>query len=105
MSTGVLMGPLIASTYRRFFMTRQTMQSQWRQLKPRVQEFWGRITLDEVEQLDGSFDGLAAKVQEKYKLTPEQAERQVNEFLARCEAERRPPFGAPDPDADPELQH
>lgn len=82
-------------------MTRQTMQSQWPQLKKRVQDFWGRFTQDEVAELDGSFDMLAAKVQEKYSLTREQAERQVNEFLARCEAERRPPYG----DEDVELQH
>jgi len=102
MTPAAVMGPLIASTYRRFFMTRYTMPSQWRHLRRRVREFWGSMSPDEVALLDGTFDNLTTKVQEKYGVSRQQAERQVNEFLARCEAQRRPPLGTID---DIELQH
>ena len=64
-------------------MNRDIAQGQWKQLKGKVREFWGRFTDDEVNELDGRFDNLAGKIQEKYGLAKEEAAEQVNDFLDR----------------------
>lgn len=64
-------------------MNRDIAQGQWKQLKGKVREFWGRLTDDEVNQLDGRFDNLAGKIQEKYGLAKDEAAEQVNDFLDR----------------------
>lgn len=69
-------------------MNRDIAQGQWKQLKGKVREFWGRLTDDEVNQLDGRFDNLAGKVQEKYGLAKDEAAEQVNDFLDRYEQKR-----------------
>lgn len=58
-------------------------QGQWKQLKGKVRQFWGRLTDDEVETLDGRFETLAGKVQEKYGIAKDEAADQVNDFLDR----------------------
>lgn len=55
----------------------------WKQIKGKVKEQWGKLTDDEITQLEGHSDQLAGKLQEKYGMAHEEAERQAKEFRSR----------------------
>lgn len=63
-------------------MNNDILEGKWKQLKGRVQEQWGELTNDEVDQIQGKRDVLVGKLQEKYGYTRDEAEREVNDFLA-----------------------
>lgn len=62
-------------------MNDQILKGNWKQLKGKVQETWGKLTDDEVEKIGGNFDQLVGKVQEKYGYKIEEAKGYINQFL------------------------
>ncbi len=62
-------------------MNEQTLKGNWKQLKGKVRETWGKLTDDEVDTIGGSFDQLVGKVQEKYGYKLDEAKKNVNEFI------------------------
>ena len=64
-------------------MNRDTMKGQWRQLVGDVKTQWGKLTDDELTQIDGNYDKLVGKIQERYGHQRDQAERDVNNWLAK----------------------
>jgi uncharacterized protein YjbJ (UPF0337 family) len=57
------------------------MQGQWKQMKGEVKRRWGMLTDDELDQVEGNFEKLVGRVQERYGYQREQAEREVNDFV------------------------
>jgi len=53
---------------------------QWKQIKGSMKEKWGKLTDDDLQQLEGHSDKLAGRLQERYGLAQEEAERQAREF-------------------------
>lgn len=66
-------------------MNTEMLKGKWKQIKGRVQEKWGELTNDELDQIQGKQDVLAGKLQEKYGLTRKEAEKEINEFLEKIE--------------------
>jgi len=64
-------------------MNRDTTQGKFTQLKGKIKEQWGKLTDDEIDELEGKSEILAGKLQERYGLNREDAERQVKEFRAK----------------------
>jgi len=62
-------------------MNEDIMQGKWTQLKGKVKEQWGKLTDDDIDQLDGKKDQLVGRVQERYGLAKDQAERDVDTWL------------------------
>lgn len=56
---------------------------QWKQLKGSIKEQWGKLTDDDLSQLEGHSDQLEGRLQERYGLAREEAERQAREFRTR----------------------
>lgn len=59
------------------------LQGQWKQIKGDLRERWGKLTNDEVEQINGQEQNLVGKIQEKYGIAKEEAQSQVKSFLAK----------------------
>jgi uncharacterized protein YjbJ (UPF0337 family) len=55
----------------------------WEQLKGRVRQQWGKLTDQDLEQLQGHVEELAGKIQQRYGLAKDEAERQAKEFRNR----------------------
>jgi len=55
----------------------------WHQIKGKVKEQWGKLTDDDLKLLEGHAEQLAGKLQERYGLAIQEAERQVKEFRKR----------------------
>lgn len=58
-----------------------TMKGKWTQMQGAVKSKWGKLTDDDMKQIDGEKDKLVGKLQEKYDYSREEAERHVNEFV------------------------
>jgi uncharacterized protein YjbJ (UPF0337 family) len=63
-------------------MNRDTLKGQWRQLQGSIKKRWAKLTDDELTEIDGNFDTLVGRIQERYGYRKEQAERELNDFLA-----------------------
>ncbi|HEY4292764.1 CsbD family protein [Luteibacter sp.] len=70
-------------------MNEDTLKGQWKQLSGRVKEQWGKLTDDDLKVAEGSSEYLAGKVQERYGVAREEAEKQVKEFRDRIDQHDR----------------
>jgi uncharacterized protein YjbJ (UPF0337 family) len=58
-------------------MNEDTLKGQWNQLKGAVREQWGKLTNDDVDQIQGRSEQLVGKIQERYGVARDEARRQV----------------------------
>ena len=58
-----------------------TVGANWNQVKGKVKEQWGKLTDDQLDQIEGRRDQLIGKVQEAYKCSEQEAEQQVDQFM------------------------
>lgn len=61
-------------------MNKDTIQGNFTQLKGKIKQQWGKLTDDEIDQMEGHAEILAGKLQERYGLERDEAERQAKEF-------------------------
>jgi uncharacterized protein YjbJ (UPF0337 family) len=59
------------------------MEGTWHQLKGKVKQQWGKLTDDDLKQLEGRGEELAGKLHQRYGLSKEEAEKQAKEFRSR----------------------
>jgi len=64
-------------------MNKDKAAGQWKQFKGKVKEQWGKLTDDDLTVLEGDLDQLTGRVQERYGIAKEEAERQVRDFQIR----------------------
>lgn len=64
------------------------LEGKWDQLKGDVKTRWGKLTDDDLKTASGNKDQLVGRIQEKYGIAKEDAERQVKEWLQSREASR-----------------
>ena len=57
------------------------VEGNWKQMKGKAKERWGQFTNDDVEMIKGRRDQLVGKLQQRYGVAREEAERQIAEFL------------------------
>lgn len=58
------------------------VQGNWSQWKGRLKEKWGDLTDDDIQMLDGKKDQIAGKLQERYGIAREEADRQLDEWAS-----------------------
>lgn len=64
-------------------MNKDTMQGNFTQLKGKIKQQWGKLTDDEIDEMEGHAEILAGKLQKCYGLAKDEAERQAKEFRTR----------------------
>jgi uncharacterized protein YjbJ (UPF0337 family) len=64
-------------------MNENIIEGQWKQLKGKVKQQWGKLTNDQLDQISGKRDELVGLVQEAYGRSQEEAESEVEEFFRR----------------------
>ncbi|GAB5493973.1 MAG: CsbD family protein [Phototrophicaceae bacterium] len=62
-------------------MNKDQLQGKWKQFKGSVQERWGELTGDEIDEINGDATQLEGKIQERYGKSKEEAKKDVNEWL------------------------
>jgi uncharacterized protein YjbJ (UPF0337 family) len=56
------------------------ISGQWKQLAGKIKEKWGQLTDDDMTQTEGSSEYLVGRIQERYGIAKDAAEKQVKEF-------------------------
>jgi uncharacterized protein YjbJ (UPF0337 family) len=57
-------------------MNADQLRGEWNQLKGAVKQQWGKLTDDDLARIEGDVDRLIGKIQERYGVAREDAERQ-----------------------------
>jgi uncharacterized protein YjbJ (UPF0337 family) len=59
------------------------LAGQWHQVTGSLKEQWGKLTDDDVKHVSGKKDVLLGRLQERYGIVKDEAEKQVDEWLAK----------------------
>ncbi len=62
-------------------MSVDILAGQWKQLRGRIKETWGKLTDDDYNYIDGKRDRLVGRLQERYGYSQMQADAEVDRFL------------------------
>ena len=57
------------------------IEGKWKQMKGSAKQHFGKLTDDDLEQIRGQRDQLVGKIQERYGIAKEQAQKQADEWL------------------------
>ncbi|WP_034911449.1 MULTISPECIES: CsbD family protein [Erwinia] len=61
-------------------MNKDEAGGNWKQLKGKVKEKWGKLTDDDMTIVEGKRDQLVGKIQERYGYGKDQAEKELSEW-------------------------
>ena len=61
-------------------MNQDRIQGNWKELKGKVKEKWGKLTDNDLTVIDGQRDQLVGKIQERYGIARDGAEKQLKQF-------------------------
>lgn len=64
-------------------MNPDVLKGRWNQVKGDIRTKWGKLTDDDLMQIQGDAQKMIGKLQERYGLKREQAEKDLNEFLSQ----------------------
>lgn len=59
------------------------VQGNWKQFKGKAKEQWGKLTDDDLDVVAGKRDQLVGRIQERYGIAKDAAERQIDEWVKR----------------------
>ena len=66
-------------------MNEDIFSGLWKQFRGEVKQFWGQLTDDDLDIIDGQRDVLIGKLQERYGYTRLDAEAEVDRFVHEYE--------------------
>jgi len=69
-------------------LNKEILKGKWLKTKGDVRNWWGRLTDEDVDQIQGDTEKFIGKLQEHYGFSREQAEKEVAEFLMMPDRER-----------------
>ncbi|MFS6749760.1 CsbD family protein [Staphylococcus aureus] len=61
-------------------MNEDRIKGQWKQLHGKLKARWGKLTDDDLKVADGNSEYLAGKIQERYGIAKDEAQKQLEEF-------------------------
>ena len=64
-------------------MNKDTIEGNWKQLKGKVKEQWGKLTDDDFDVIAGKRDQLVGRIQERHGISRDEAEKQVKDWEGR----------------------
>lgn len=62
-------------------MNDDIFEGKWKEMRGQVKEWWGKLTDDDLEQMDGKADQLIGALQKRYGYTKQAAEKELNDRL------------------------
>ncbi|HEX5677802.1 MAG TPA: CsbD family protein [Alcanivorax sp.] len=64
-------------------MNSDQLKGNWKQLMGDAKKNWGKLTDDDLKQVEGHKDKLVGKIQERYGSSREEAEKQADDWLGK----------------------
>lgn len=65
-------------------MNWEQITGNWNEFKGKVQQQWGKLTNDDLDQIKGKRTELVGRIQKRYGYEKEQAEKELEDFCTRC---------------------
>lgn len=59
------------------------IKGNWTQIKGQAQQQWGKLTNDDLDIIEGKREELVGRIQERYGIAKEEAEKQVDNFSSK----------------------
>jgi uncharacterized protein YjbJ (UPF0337 family) len=66
-------------------MNWDTVKGNWKEVKGKVREQWGKLTDDDMDVIAGKRDQLLGRIQSRYGVAKEEAEKQLAAFEDSCD--------------------
>jgi len=63
-------------------MNKDILKGQWKQASGTLKENWSKLTDDDLQEIDGSLEVFQGKMQEKYGMKKEEAEKEFNKSIS-----------------------
>ncbi len=60
------------------------IEGNWKQFKGKVQQQWGKLTSDDMDVMTGKRTEVVGRLQERYGMAKDQAEKELDEFCSSC---------------------
>ena len=58
-------------------------RGNWKQLTGKVKEQWGKLTDDDITQINGNREQLEGKIQARYGYAKDQVKKDIDDWLSR----------------------
>lgn len=68
-------------------MNEDTFKGSWKQIRGKAKEWWGKLSDDDLDVIDGKRDQLIGRLQQRYGYSREQATQEVNMRLKELDRE------------------
>lgn len=65
---------------RRKYNGLESRRRNWKQMKGKVKEQWGKLTNDDLDQIAGKREQLEGKIQERYGIERDRVRRDIDEW-------------------------
>jgi uncharacterized protein YjbJ (UPF0337 family) len=69
-------------------MNWNVIEGRWGQMKGELRNHWAKLTDDDLEHVAAKKDKLVGKLQERYGMLKEEAERQIDAWISRLDPPR-----------------
>jgi len=70
------------------------LEGKWKQLKGDVRQKWAKLTDDDLEYMAGGRDQFVGRLQERYGVAREEAQKQADEWLKARDAASTRTYGS-----------
>jgi uncharacterized protein YjbJ (UPF0337 family) len=57
-----------------------TLKGEWTQLKGKVREKWGKLTDDDLDEVQGRSEQLVGKIQQRYGVARDKAQKEIESW-------------------------
>lgn len=59
-------------------MNRDTIEGSWKMAKGAIKAQWGKLTDDELDQVEGNYEQLCGRIQKAYGLSRDQVDYEIS---------------------------
>jgi len=70
-------------------MNEDILDGKWKQVKGNVRNWWGKLTDDDVDRIEGKSEKMVGLLQERYGWTKDRASEELTTRLAQYDAEMK----------------
>jgi uncharacterized protein YjbJ (UPF0337 family) len=83
MPRGDVLTRLQPSNNKEFAMNWDRVEGNWKQITGKVKEQWGKLTDDDLAQINGNREQLEGKIQARYGYAKDQVKKDVDDWIGR----------------------
>ena len=69
-------------------MNNDTFEGKWHEYKGKIKEKWGKLTDDDLTEINGKKEILAGKLQTQYGYAKDQAHKELSDFEKSCKCNK-----------------